>query len=158
MVSPKAHPGRKADSTTHPITMLAIDPGEVHCGFAYFRGNECIEAGEWDPPTLLARVEHDVTHDVVDEVVIEEFELYPWKSQEQGFSQLRTVRVIGALEYVCARFGRPTLVVVFQKAIIKKPTVGQNTARKYKWVSRGHGGHAKDAETHGLYRVQKGRS
>ena len=154
---PKSHPGKAPAPVQDGVRMLAIDPGEVHCGYALFNGGDCYEAGEWRPHELMTRLEGWMRQGALDEVVIEDYRLYPDKSKQQAHSQMFTVRVIGALEFIVARFGGG-VPVIFQRADIKKATVAQNEKRGYQWKSRGHGGHAKDAETHGLYRNQKGRN
>lgn len=135
-----------------PGRMLAVDPGEVHCGWAEFSNDKCTHAGEWSPPEMYQYIV-DYSHRY-GELVVEEFRLYPWKSEAQGFSQLRTVEVIGVLRYLASQHELP---MIEQSARIKKPTFARFDAMGYEWVSRGHGGHAKDAEAHGLYRTHKGR-
>ena len=85
-------------------------------------------------------------------LVIEEFRLYPWASQEQGFTSLAVVEVIGALRWNVLQIdeaNRPA--VVMQGAHIKK--AGQRYMDEEGIEAIGPNQHARDAEMHGWYWV-----
>lgn len=134
--------------------ILAIDPGEIHCGVAEFRFKQCTWASEMTPDLLYAsmrrRARERGYRRTYELVVIEEFRLYPWVMQQQGFSRIETVEVIGILKYLCGRWHVP---VVMQGASVKKITEGQLRARgvTLRSVTERKGGHAKDAELHGWH-------
>jgi hypothetical protein len=83
-------------------------------------------------------------------VVIEEFRLYPDKAAVQGYSQLKTVEVIGVVRYLCAV---SEIELIEQGASIKKPARSQMAARgvENEAVKQGAGGHCADAVLHGWY-------
>lgn len=89
------------------MRILAIDPGHT-CGIAKVR---IVRGQLWEPIrenvacvspghvyTLLERP----MPGEIDVVVCEEFRLYPWLATHQAFSDFRTVKVIGVIEYLCA--------------------------------------------------------
>lgn len=132
------------------LLRIAIDPGEVHVGWAVMRGLACVRAAEYTPDGAAFVLESTLALEVVEEVVIEEYRLYPWKSQEQGFREMKTSELIGALKWIC---GKKDMPVVMQPASIQKVTERRMKAQGVKLLSRGKGPHAKSAELHGLYRV-----
>lgn len=127
---------------------LSIDPGEVHCGVAGWNGDDCRFAQEWTPEQLLERIQQWQAR--LEKLVVEEFRLYPNKLAVQSFSDLPTVKLIGKIELLCTVLG---IELIMQPALIKKVVFAQAKARGHVWLSDGHGGHAKDAEAHGLYYV-----
>ena len=127
--------------------ILAIDPGERHCGTAYGH-SYCEGVQEYDQPGLFDLVERWIEKGALDLIVLEEYRLYPWKLQEQGFSEVRTVEAIGVIKYLAERGGVP---VIMQPALIKKPTAARMKAAGVKLLSRGRGPHCRDAELHLYY-------
>lgn len=125
---------------------MAIDPGEVHCGVAIFEAGVCVETNEVRPSALYGMIERML----LNAVVIEEFRLYPDKAKVQGYSQLKTVEVIGVVRYLCERERIP---LIEQGASIKKVAKAQMTARGVGnlAVTQKSGGHAADAVLHGWY-------
>lgn len=132
------------------MRILAIDPGEVHCGTAWFQFGVCRETVEM-PPDDLYRLIRNADWNLI---VIEEFRLYPDKAGVQGYSQLKTVEVIGVVRYLCAREG---ITLVEQGASIKKVARAQMLARGVDnlAVTERKGGHAADAVLHGWYYTNK---
>ena len=118
---------------------LAIDPGGRYNGYAEFEADgtdrqKGIFEGKTNFYMLLKYSDAKV-------VIMEEYELYPWKSDDQKWSQLHTVRIIGAVEYWCHITKRE---LVFQKPMIKQ--VG------YMWAGmKNRHKHDEDAYVHGLY-------
>lgn len=135
-------------------TVIGIDPGEVHCGFAIVTtehdGWHSRIAGERTPQELYSLVLECVLLPNV-EWVVESFRLYPWKAQQQGFSQLRVVETIGVLRYLLGER------MIEQSASIKKTANALLRARGMAplAVTSGVGGHAKDAELHAWYRIMR---
>lgn len=123
---------------------LSIDPGDKHVGWAHdIRGD--LEAGEWSNEECIYKVLALLPG--VDELVIEEFALYPWENHRQALSRMLTPQLIGQLKLVAGEAG---VEVVEQQASIKKPTRAQLRGRGIKQI--GKGPHAKDAELHYYYR------
>jgi hypothetical protein len=144
--------------------MIAIDPGEHHCGVAVFRVYDgdgtkqsaaCVFTAEYEPEQLFdwlgvggalygnSRLQFDV-------MVCEEFKLYPEKMKSLAWSELKTVEVIGVLRERCRN---KRVQFVLQPASIKKATFAQMKRKDVAFVSRGSGGHCKDAEAHGWHYV-----
>lgn len=120
---------------------VAFDPGGKYTGWATFekdgtdKSTGVIE-GKQSVYHLLKYIGMEAT-----KFIIEEFTLYPWKSEEQKWSQFGEVRVIGALEYFAYANNIP---VVYQKATIKD--IG------YMWAGlKNRHKHDEDAYVHGLY-------
>lgn len=130
--------------------VLAIDPGEVHVGVAWFSDHDYYaeehSAAEIRPAELIRTLEQEV----LDTVICEEFRLYPWKMKEQGFSQFKTIELIGVIKHICTK---RHIDLIEQPANIKKPTDGILTtlSKNAVFPSHRHGGHARDAELHGWY-------
>lgn len=137
-----------------PKRFAAIDPGDVHVGFATFveyRGEyQCEYAEEITPDELFRRASSTDWLVTATHVVIEEFRVYPHTATALIGSDLPTTRMIGAMEYACHTQG---VILLKQPAHIKKATEELLKHKHIGLVSRGHGGHAKDAELHGWYRV-----
>lgn len=125
---------------------LAIDPGDKHVGWCHDLFRE-LEAGEWSNEASIAEIMRLLEENTVDEVVLEEFALYPWENHRQALSRMLTPQLIGQIKLVAGEHG---VEVVEQQASIKKPTRAQLRGRGIKQI--GKGPHAKDAELHYYYR------
>ena len=133
--------------------LLAIDPGEVHTGFALFRadvGNDrpwvwkLRDAWTIDGRELAEDRIVEMLHDLpVEQVVIEEFRIYPGQNT---WSEVQTAWLIGVVLHHCRRLGIP---IKRQKAAVKKPTFA--ILRSRGTPLRGDTQHAKDAEAHGWF-------
>lgn len=121
------------------IRLIAVDPGDRHCGVASFsvsqaRTARCERSIEVTPATLVDLFEQDMFHKIgqvergvlspepVDVFVVEQFRLYPWMAREQGYSDFPTSRLIGKLEYLAERSGTR---LYLQGADIKKRSIAQ---------------------------------
>lgn len=137
--------------------VLAIDPGDVHVGMAYFEDPLCLEAWEYGPDEALDYVRGVLENQFIDVLVVEEFRLYPWRAQAQAFSQMLTCEMIGALKLAHRLWGATNGVgLEIQSAQIKEPTTNILRARGVKSVAKSaHAGlHAFDAECHGHYYLE----
>lgn len=151
-----------ADGHLRLQSIIAIDPGEEHCGIAVFEvvmgenGEphlECRLTTEHTPEGLFDSLrvwgaQHGNSKGRFDVMVVESFRLYPEKMASLAYSELRTVEVIGVLRERARCEGS---AFITQPAMIKKATEGQLRARGIALKSRGSGGHAKDAELHGYH-------
>ena len=139
------------------IRVLAIDPGDVHVGMAYFEDPRCLEAWEYAPDQALDYVRDMLRCGRIDTLVIEEFRLYPWRARAQAFSQMLTCEMIGALKIAWRWYGVDNgIELAVQSAQIKEPTSNILRARKVPSVAKRSraGGHAFDAELHGHYYLE----
>lgn len=156
-------PGRPADpwSAFDPhCNVIAIDPGDVHVGMAEFEEGHCVQAWEETPAGALFYVAERLVANDFDALVIEEFRLYPWKAQQQAFSQMKTAELIGAFKLLWATNGQmivtgtvPNTIWYQQGAAIKKPIDKHLKARGVTMLADENkaGGHARDAELHGYH-------
>lgn len=143
-----------------PVRMLAIDPGSVHCGMAQFVGERCVRAWEVKPYECLLAVQEWLDQDALDVLVVENFRLYGNRALNQINSELGTVRVIGALEFIHAWWGTERVKLdVTQMASILDPTKKILKAKKV--VSQAKrskaGEHALSAELHGYHFLLKNK-
>ena len=125
-------------------TLLAIDPGARHCGWALFYDGSLADAGELSPDDMLTRARHRGAS----ELVVEEFRLYPHTSCSLAYDPLKTVEVIGALRLIAQWRGAEFIT---QPAAIKRPAGAMVRRRGLPTLRRG--GHARDAQLHGYYRL-----
>lgn len=137
--------------------VVSIDPGAVHCGVAIWVEEQglwtCTFAVEMGMEACIDFVKAAITVGVdqleyqMPEVIIEGFWLKPGlDAMRQAGSEMETTEVIGAVRHLCRWEGAKfTKVANGQQAIITRLE-----AAGYKWTSRGHGGHAKDAEAVGV--------
>ena len=82
---------------SHSDRYLAIDPGKTS-GWATFdeQGNG-ITMGQANVIELLELLDQSNAHTII----TEDYKLYPWKRDEQIWSRLDTVRIIGMIQYFC---------------------------------------------------------
>lgn len=149
------HDLRAKASSPVKFKVMAIDPGEVHCGTAIFdvrdpEGARPTVVNELEPRKLFMAIEQG--HPRIKLIVIESFRLYP--GVDQRWSGLKTVEVIGVVRYLCDRFEIPLFE---QNATIKKPTFKIMAARGIELRSKSEkkGQHCMDAEAHGWHYLNK---
>lgn len=145
--------------------LLSIDPGDTHCGMAFWAqcvwtdtgwGWECVHTAEMTPAECLHTVRGVCESRIVDAIIVEEFKLYPGKAEQQAFSQLQTSQLIGGIKATWGWYGNHTELVE-QSASIKKPAKAIARAKKYRSTARRQktGDHCVDAEVHGFYYTHK---
>lgn len=136
--------------------IVAFDPGDEHVGVAIVDvvKRECVMAVEMTPDGAAAWLEQKLAAGAFYEVVIEKFVLYPWLAQQQAWSEMKTSQLIGEMRGVCKRYGMEPRM---QGADIKKAATKILRAKQIKSVAKRDraGGHALDAELHGMYRMLK---
>lgn len=143
-------------SSNRDVYRLAVDPGDVHVGWAAADDNGVdseIETGEVDASNALEFIGKKLrwarsTGRRV-ELVIEAYVHYPHVTHN-AWSPQETSEMIGALKYIAGQMAIPWIE---QGADIKKPTRAQLPARGIRQV--GSGTHARDAELHLWYRILK---
>lgn len=138
--------------------LLAVDPGEEHCGLAMFENGAVAWVAETDPNECVEVVRSHLQEGLLNVLVVEDYRLYPDKAQQQGYSQMKTVRLIGVLEYLWKTHGGGC-VYTEQNADIKKPTKAMLRRKGVKSVAKANkaGGHCLDAELHGHRYLMKER-
>lgn len=123
--------------------ILAVDPGEKHCGMAWWDSGVITDTRTVAPDMCVDTVHTLFARRAIDVLVCERYALYPWLLQQQGFSEVRTVEVIGVLRYLCRVHDVPFVV---QNATIKKPTFA--IIKKRGTELTGLTQHERDAEAH----------
>jgi hypothetical protein len=136
----------------YPQRIIALDPGEKHCGFAQFGYGTPNPSPQWhmnvtyelSPGEMFHLLETCKVPGTL--VVFEEYRLYPWLLQEQGYSEVPTAERIGVIKYLC---DKRRLAREQQSASIKKPTAG--VMRVLGIEQTGPNQHCRDAEMHGWH-------
>ena len=128
------------------MQLIAVDPGDVHVGVARFFGKRFYESFETDPVTVLQYL----TDKDFDEVVVESYKFHPGSSFN-AYSDLPTVRLIGAIAYACAIKDKPIVMQDSTILAIIKKTPYYKKAEGARTVPRSP--HAASAFCHGLYRT-----
>jgi hypothetical protein len=108
---------------------------------------------EMTPADALDLFYTGVSAGTVKVLVVESWRLFADKAAKLVGSDMPTSRLIGAIEFTVSRFGTPRTKLVFQDPVIKKPTRNLADLRGYRMRSSTldkSGGHASDAELHGL--------
>lgn len=123
-----------------PKTLIAIDPGET-CGYAVF-----LEGG-----FFLANQRIDIIYIMINwfpnVVVYEDYKIYPGKLHSHSFSDIPTLKVIGAIEYICQR---NQIKVIKIMASTAKGFVSNIKLKEWNFYEKGKV-HAMDALRVGLH-------
>jgi hypothetical protein len=124
--------------------IVAVDPGAAHCGVAISHdGETCFETFTYPPRVFEDWLYDQAVCHHLDLVVYEGYRIYPWAKDQQTWSRVETVEVIGALLFICRLHG---VEVKEQLPPIKKPT--EKVAPRLGWEFKGGDRHARDAELH----------
>lgn len=90
-----------------PASVLAFDPGIIHCGVAEFERVEgkwhTILTGDFEPVDALACMRKWIRsfgESATGVITVEGYQLYPGKMQQQGMSRMGTPEVIGAMKWL----------------------------------------------------------
>lgn len=128
--------------------LVAIDPGP-HLGFAFLKGENLHLSGmlNYTYENLEYLLDLILSFEP-DEIVIEDFQLFPWKATAQSWSKMETPRIIGSLEYWAYKHEIP---VVYQPPSSKQAFPDARLKKMGVYVSNDH---ARDAVRHGLYRIR----
>lgn len=152
--------GRVKDGTQ--MGVIAIDPGDVHCGMALGitkegdgeREFEVVKAWETDPDDCADYVASWLLSGELEALVIEKFNLYADKAEAQVGSDFPTVQLIGVLKYLvrvhnldAEKNGRRCAKLAMYGADTKKSMRNQLRARGIKLLPA-EADHARDAQLH----------
>lgn len=136
---------------TLPYILLCLDPGHT-TGYSVFKAGCFVEAGQigtvasddsiyWDRVSeLFSRVKPT-------EVVMEDYRVYSHKLERHSFSRVPTLRLIGAIDFICHQSGIP---VHYQMATQAKGFITDEKLKKYGLYDQGQR-HSRDSMRHGLY-------
>ena len=135
--------------------ILSIDPGHT-TGFGVFRGLVLLEAGQKTTKSIeqatteLAQLIQETKPDVI---VVEDYRVYKWKTDEHANSDLLTSRIIGCIETLTTLSG---IEVVKQPASVAKHFCTDPKLREWGMYVQGMK-HARDAIRHGAYYILFGK-
>jgi len=129
-------------------SLLALDPGET-TGWALFSDGKLEICGQISSSGTQGLV--DVTNFVMEVqprlVICEGYKVYDWKRDQHVWSDLYTVRLIGAIEVTCAKMCIP---VRFQMAQTGKSFCSDAKLKAWGYWQVGER-HARDAIRHGCH-------
>jgi len=145
--------------STASMAVIAIDPGDVHCGMALgVTGTDgtfaCVQAWEATPDECADYVAGWLLSGELEALVIEKFNLYGDKAKEQIGSDFPTVQLIGVLKYLvrvagiqAEQDGRYRARLAMYGADTKKSLRAQLKARGIALLPA-EADHARDAQLH----------
>lgn len=137
----------RKDDRDIPRYLLSIDPGKVS-GWAVFRSGELWISGKiewtkergWDP--IVDKIQ-EVHPDVV---ICEDYRIYSGKRLVQAWSPVDTIRIIGAIEFVCRH---DSIKLVKQMASGIKGFVDDTKLKDWDMWNKNE--HVRDSIRHGVY-------
>ena len=129
-----------------PSRILAIDPGDT-TGWALFVDGTLAEWGHVGGnfttlETLIKTARPDV-------LVVEEYRIYGWRAKQHSWSDVPTLRLIGAIQMLAAQQRMP---IVMQTAQQAKGFSEDEKLRAWNFYQTGMK-HANDAIRHGCYYI-----
>lgn len=143
--------------------IIAIDPGQT-TGICLFEGSQLVHSTQLATglmPTAVIPVRDylqgfDLLNtdkpprpavDGIDAVVIEDYRIYSWKTDEHAWQSVHTLRLLGAIEWVCHELGLPLIKQSAQQAKGFCDDLKLEAWGVYKVGQR----HARDAIRHACY-------
>lgn len=148
------------DLSKLPARWCSIDPGDRYVGFAAWEGGTCTACYETTPDGVVETLENLCGNRIVETIVCEKWELYPWLQKSLAGNEFLTSQLIGVIKYLANRGG---CTYVGQLARVGKSTYKTSwyTAMSAKekrqmpwWGKLENGDHAKDAWAHGRYFIK----
>ena len=135
-----------------PDLLVSLDPGET-TGWAMFKDGLLTDSGQI--PTLTCRAELMSLIEIAypDVLVCENYRIYEHKLKRHANQEVYTLRLIGAIDYVCTHHQIP---IVYQMASLAKGFVTDNKLKSWGMWKRGQR-HARDAIRHGIYYLLCGK-
>lgn len=127
-----------------PLRVLALDPGDT-TGWCVFDGGELNRADQMPgTPLNIAKLIDAAKPDVV---VIEEYRIYGWMTQQHAWSDVPTLRLVGAAELACAERG---VALVKQSPKNVKPFCTDEKLKRWE-IFQTRRKHANDAIRHAAF-------
>lgn len=128
--------------------LLALDPGET-IGWAVFEKGELTNWGQLkcEAPAQFRDVEDLIDQHKPEFIVCEAYRIYSWKRDQHVWSDLLTVRLIGAIELLCIQ---REISFETQMAAIGKGFCTDSKLKTWGYWKPSQR-HARDAIRHGCY-------
>lgn len=135
-----------------PRCVLGFDPGET-TGACFFQGTSLLKAGQLKTKVVNQDSLINLTtfFDFIrpDEVVIEDYRVYGWKTEEHAFAGLHTPKLIGMIITICIIRGLPYTLRMAQPA---KAFVTDEKLEAWGLYDRGQR-HSRDAMRHAIFQM-----
>lgn len=136
---------------TPPKVLLCLDPGHT-TGFCVFRRGILTSAGQLRTVNQDDSINWDVVRQLMDNikpthVVMEDYRVYSHKLERHSFSRVPTLRLIGAIDYLCWERSVPTY---YQMATQAKGFITDEKLKRWGLYDQGQR-HSRDSMRHGLY-------
>ena len=139
------------DRKNMPEVLLCLDPGHT-TGYCVFRKGKLTIAGQirtvnqddsinWNDVRLL------FDNIKPTQVVMEDYRVYSHKLERHSFSRVPTLRLIGAIDYLCWERSIPTF---YQMATQAKGFITDEKLKRWGLYEQGQR-HSRDSMRHGLY-------
>lgn len=124
---------------------LALDPGKTTGWATFAQDGSGLTMGQVNVMDLIKMMDNTPAR----VIITEDYHLFPWKKNEQVWSRLDTVRLIGMIQYWCFKTNRQLILqdpniktIAYMWAGLKKAGLHKNS-------------HERDAYVHGVYYLQK---
>jgi len=139
------------------IKVMGLDPGQT-TGACVFSGSSLLDACQL--PTSLMPYAPGFVRDYIslwtpDVIIMEDYRIYSWKSDEHKWAGLHTPQLIGAIRYMCWNEGRELHLQMAQQG---KAFVTDDRLKEWDLYRKGER-HARDAMRHAchylLFKVAK---
>jgi hypothetical protein len=127
-----------------PHKLLALDPGGT-VGWALFVDGKPERGGQVQGRNT--RLEQLIVKYQPDIVVAEKFSNYPWKQESLAWSDNPTSKLIGVLEYICAK---QHIKLIMQSALVAKGFCTDERLQSWNYYFKGRK-HMNDAVRHAVY-------
>lgn len=140
------------ESSTNPdptTAVLALDPGET-TGYAAFIDGALETYGQIPTPTIPQSIDplaKFLSSPLLEYVVVENYQIYPWKLKDHKLSTVYTPRLIGCIETLCYQHEHPLIKQTAQNA---KKFATDEKLKVWNMYIKGQP-HARDAIRHGIF-------
>lgn len=152
----------RRSSQALPGALLCLDPGETF-GWALFRNGELVVAGQ-EHIDRMSDIEHLVVRAAniiprkgrptivpgygrLERIVMESYRVYPWQLERHSFSDVPTLRYIGAVQMLASQLSLP---ITLQAAAVAKEFASDSRLKNWGLYQKAHR-HANDAIRHGAH-------
>ena len=136
----------------NPRCVMGIDPGET-VGVSVFQGTTLLNASQLRCPKVddqsFLVLKNYFDKYPCDEVVIEDYRVYGWKTEEHSFAGLHTPKLIGMIVTLCIIKGLPYTLRMAQPA---KAFVTDEKLEAWNLFHKGQR-HSRDAMRHSLFQL-----
>jgi hypothetical protein len=141
------------DNREIPELLLSIDPGKIS-GWSVFIHSHLFSCGkvEWTQENECYAIIDVIEETMPDVVVCEDYRIYSGKRLVQAWSTVDTVRIIGAIEYICRK---ENIKLVKQMASTAKVFVTNEKLKEWNLWNKNE--HIRDSIKHGIYYLLFGK-